>query len=189
MRHLPPVVLLVVSIAVVGCSSGAAPTAAPESAAPSQASAAPEPSVATPAPPASASAETSAAASAQPSVDNSVFGSQYAQIQSDLQAAMSKITASMMTAKSPEDLAAAYQQFVDAMRKSIAASRAIDWPPAIAGDMDKLLADEDELVGIWEKMIKDPTATAGQERMAAIEAEMPALAQRIAAAFGVQIAP
>ena len=189
MRHLPPVVLLVVSIAVVGCSSGAAPTATPESAPPSQASAAPESSAATPAPPASASAETSAAASAQPSVDNSAFGSQYAQIQSDLQAEISKITASMATAKSPADLEAAYKGFADAMRKSVAASRAINWPPAIAGDMDKLLADEDELVGIWEKMMSDPTATAGQERMAAIEAEMPALVQRIAASFGVQVAP
>lgn len=184
MRRLLPLAILAASIAVAGCSSGAAtPTPASSAGLPAESAAA----SATAAPPSAAPSESAAVASSAPSIDASAFGSQYAKIQSDLQAEIAKITAGMMTATTPAQLTAVYKQFADAMRKSITASRAISWPAAIGGDMDKLLADEEELVNLWEQMMNDPTASANQDRIAAIEAEMPALAQKIAAYFGVSV--
>ena len=181
MRRLSSFAILAASIALAGCSSGAA---TPSAVAPTEASPGASASAA---PPSAAPTESSAAVSAEPSFDASMFGSEYAKIQSDLQAEMAKITASLGTATTPEQLKAIFKQYADVMRKSIAASRAVSWPPAISGDMDKLLADEEELVNLWEQMMNDPTATANQDRMTALESEMAALAQKIAAYFGVSV--
>ncbi len=187
MRRLLPLMLLAASITVAACSSGAA---GPSAAAPTEASPAESAAASASATPTTAApTESSAVVTPEPSFDASVFGSQYAKIQADLQAEISEITASMATATTPDQLAAIYKQYADVWRKSIAASRAVSWPAAISGDMDKLLSYEEELVGIWEKMIDDPTASADQERMAAIQAEMPAVVQRIAAYFGVSTTP
>jgi len=93
---------------------------------------------------------------------------------------------SMMTAKSPEALASALKDYAAATRKVIAAARAQTWPPAISGDIDKLFTFQEELVGVMEQGITDPSAI-DQAKLAQIQAEMPAVAQRIAAYFGVQI--
>ncbi len=180
MRRLPAILLLALSITVVGCSSSSSSSTAPSD----------TPSAAAPASSAPAeSAAASAVPSSAPSLDNAAFGAQYAQIQADLQSELSKITASMATATTPAKLAAIYQQYADVTKKAIAAQRAIAWPAGISSDMDKLLADEDELMTIFQKLMTDPTAATDQQRMAAIEAEMPALAQKIAAFFGVPTTP
>lgn len=186
MRRLLPAALLV-AIAVVACSSGSSP--APSSGAGGASPAASEPAATSA--PTEAPAEAPAASSAttpEPSIDTSAFGSKYAQIQTELQAAASKLTASMTGATTPDAITAAYKEYADATRKAIAELRTIDWPAPIRGDMDKLLAYEDELVGLYETMLTDP-AGADQSRIATISAELPVLAQKIAAYFGVQVAP
>jgi len=181
MRRLLPVGLLGIAIVFAGCSSGTTATTAPGGA--------PAPAV-TPAPatpaPATPAAATPEPATPEPSADESAIGQQFAQIQSELQTELAKVTASMMTAKSPEALAAALKDYAAVTRKAIAAARAQPWPPAISGDIDKLFTYQEELVGVMEKGITDPSSI-DQARLAQIEAEMPGVAQRIAAYFGVQI--
>jgi hypothetical protein len=185
MRRLLPVGLLGISIAIAACSSGATATTAPGGAATPAATEAPAtpaaatPEVATPAP------ATPEAATPVPSVDDSAIGQQFAQIQTDLQAELSKVTASMMTATTPAALAAALKDYAAVSHKAIAAARAQQWPPAISGDIDKLFTYQEELLGVMEKGITDPSAI-DQAKLAQIQAEMPAVAQRIAAYFGVQ---
>jgi hypothetical protein len=184
-RLLPVTMLLVAAVSFVGCSSSA--TSAPSAASPSE-SAAPS---ASPSPEASvAPSESAAVESAPASIDVSAFGSQYKQISDELQAELSKIQASMSTATTPAAIIAAYKQYAEATRAAIAKYRAIDWPAAIKGDMDKLLSDQDELLSIYEKVTTDPTSIATQQgRIAAIAAELPVLAQKIASYFGVQVTP
>jgi len=181
MRRLLPIGLLGIAIVVAGCSSGSTATGAPLGTVPpaaTPAAATPEP--ATPAP------ATPAPATPEPSADNSALGQQFAQIQSEFQAELGKAMTSMMTAKSPEALASALKDYAAATRKVIAAARAQTWPPAISGDIDKLFTFQEELVGVMEQGITDPSAI-DQAKLAQIQAEMPAVAQRIAAYFGVQI--
>jgi hypothetical protein len=181
MRRLLPVGLLGIAIVVAGCSSGSTATSAPLGTVPpaeTPAAATPEP--ATPAP------ATPVPATPEPSADNSALGQQFAQIQSEFQGELAKAMASMMTAKSPEALASALKDYAAATRKVIAAARAQTWPPAISGDIDKLFTYQEELVGVMEQGITDPSAI-DQAKLAQIQAEMPAVAQRIAAYFGVQI--
>jgi len=183
MRQFLPATLLV-AIAVAACSSGSSP-------APSSGDGGSGGSSAASAPAATAPAETPAATSAAtsvPSIDTSAFGSKYAQIQAELQAAAAKLSSSMTGATTPEAMTAAYKEYADATRKAIAELRAIDWPAPIKDDMDKLLADEDELVSLQETMLTNPGG-ADESRIAAISAELPALAQKIAAYFGVQVTP
>jgi hypothetical protein len=121
-----------------------------------------------------------------PSADESAIGQQYAQIQADLQAELAKITASMATATTPEAIAAAYKQYADVTRKAIAAARAQQWPSAVSGDIDKLFSLQEELIGLMENAFTDPESI-DQARLAQIQAELLALAQRIGAYFGVQV--
>lgn len=171
-----------VAIVVAGCSSASSP-------APSSGDGA---SAASPAASESAPTETPAASSAattpEPSVDTSAFGSKYVEIQAKLQAAASKLSSSMTGATTPEAMTAAYKEYADATRKAIAELRAIDWPAPIKDDMDKLLADEDELLGLYQTMLTNQGGV-DESRIAAISAELPVLAQKIAAYFGVQVTP
>ncbi len=183
MHRLLPAALLV-AIAIAACSSGSSPAPSSAGGTASESLSASEPVTApTEAPPAA-----SAATTPEPSIDTSAFGSKYAQIQADLQAAASKLATSMTSATTPEAIAATYKEYADATRKAIAELRTIDWPAPIKADMDKLLADEDELVSLYETMMTNP-AGADESRIAEISAELPVLAQRIAAYLGVQVTP
>jgi len=184
MRQFLPATLLV-AIAVAACSSGSSPAPSSGDGGSGGSSAASAPAATAPA---ETPAATSAAATSVPSIDTSAFGSKYAQIQAELQAATAKLSSSMTGATTPEAMTAAYKEYADATRKAIAELRAIDWPAPIKDDMDKLLADEDELVSLQETMLTNPGG-ADESRIAAISAELPALAQKIAAYFGVQVTP
>ncbi len=184
MRQFLPAMLLV-AIAVAACSSGSSPAPSSGDGASGGSPAASEPATTVPT---ETPAATSAATTPEPSIDTSAFGSKYAQIQAELQAAATKLSSSMAGATTPEAMTAAYKEYADATRKAIAELRAIDWPAPIKDDMDKLLADEDELVGLYETMLTNPGG-ADESRIAAISAELPVLAQKIAAYFGVQVTP
>lgn len=181
------VLLLVVSLLVVGCSSGSSSTAAPQASQPAESQAAPS-ADATTAPVESVPAESAPAPSADPSIDMSALGSEFAQIQTDLQARLSEATAKMATASTPEALAEVFAGYAAALRESAEATRAADWPAAIRSDIDKLADYQDEMAGLYDDFNGDPAAI-DQDRLAAIGEEMPAVVQRIAAYFGVPITP
>jgi hypothetical protein len=185
MRRFAWLVVLVVPLLVVACSSGAAQTASPDNGGPGESQAPPS---AEPSAPAESAPAESAAPSAEPTVDESIFGEDYARIQEDLQERLAEITASMGTATTPEAIAKVYSDYADAMRDSIAATRAIDWPAPIRGDIDTLLDFQEELAGLYDNFITDPAAI-DQDRLAQISEEIPAVVQRIAAYFGVTVTP
>lgn len=186
MRRLAWLVVLVIPLLIVGCSSGAAPSASPDNGGPSESQAPPstEPS----APAASAPAESATAPSTEPTADESIFGEDYARIQEDLASRLAEITAGMGTATTPEAIAKLYSDYADAMRESIAATRAIDWPAPIRGDIDTLLDYQEELAGLYDNLVTDPAAI-DQDRLTQISEEIPAVVQRIAAYFGVSVTP
>jgi hypothetical protein len=172
MRRFAWLVVLVVPLLVVACSSGAAQTASPDNGGPGESQAPPS---AEPSAPAESAPAESAAPSAEPTVE-------------DLQERLAEITASMGTATTPEAIAKVYSDYADAMRDSIAATRAIDWPAPIRGDIDTLLDFQEELAGLYDNFITDPAAI-DQDRLAQISEEIPAVVQRIAAYFGVTVTP
>lgn len=181
MRRFASLVVLVIPLLVVGCSSGAAPSATPGGGGPSESQA--PPSAEPPSP-----AQSAAPPSAEPTVDESIFGEDYARIQEDLASRLAEITAGMGTATTPEAIAKLYSDYADAMRESIDATRAIDWPAPIRGDIDTLLDYQEELAGLYDNLVTDPAAI-DQDRLTQISAEIPAVVQRIAAYFGVTVTP
>ncbi len=114
-----------------------------------------------------------------------MFGSKYSQISQELQTATAAIMAKMATAKSPADIAAVYKDLAAAMRKAIDEYRAVDWPSGIKSDILQALNDEEELVGIYEKVVTDPTAmVANQARLTQLTNELQTLGQKISGYFG-----
>jgi hypothetical protein len=183
MRRLSSIAVLVAAVSFAACSSSAtsAPAAGGATMAPAATTA---PESASSAPVASAPAS-AAAESAVPSIDTSAFGSKYSQISQELQAATAAIMSKLTSATSPADIAAVYKELAAAMKKAIAEYRAVDWPAAIKGDILQALNDEEELVGIYEKVVTDPTAmVANQARLTQLTNDLEALGKKIAAYFG-----
>lgn len=183
MRRLSSIAVVAAAVLFAACSSGSATVAPSDAGAASQPAAsqpAESPSAAAPSEAASASA---AAESAAPSLDVSAFASKYGEISNKLQAATAAFSAKV--AADPTQMLSAYKDLTAAYKEAIAELKTVDWPSAVKGDMLQVLNDEEELVGMLDKVASDPTAmVTNQGRITELTTEIETLGKKIAAYFG-----